>query len=270
MSFLAPLFFVALGAIAIPILIHLIQRERKRVVMFPSLMFLQRIPYQSVRRRRIRDWPLLLMRLAAIALVVLAFARPFLKRTTGALASSRGPREVVVLLDHSYSMAYGDRWDRARAAARRVVQALGPSDHATLILFGTGAELEVRATTELGRVLAAIDAAKLSAEATRYAPGLKLAQRVLTESHQPSLEVVMICDFQRNGWIRDDTLRLPEGTIFTPVGISDPQPANLTVSSVMPQRSLFSGQERITVAAGIVNRGPSPVTNLQVHLDVDG
>src|SRR5436309_6172207 len=98
-------------------------------------MFLQRIPYQSVRRRRIRDWPLLAMRLAAIALIVLAFARPFMKQPTVALASAMGPREVVILLDHSYSMAYGDRWERARTAARRAVQALGQSDHATLILF---------------------------------------------------------------------------------------------------------------------------------------
>ena len=68
MSFLSPLFFVGLGAIAIPIFVHLIQRERKRVVEFPSLMFMRRIPYQSVRRRRIRHWFLLLMRAAAIAL----------------------------------------------------------------------------------------------------------------------------------------------------------------------------------------------------------
>src|SRR5438552_14217228 len=117
MAFLAPLFFAALLTLAVPVIIHLTQREKKQVVEFPSLMFLQRIPYQSVRRRRIRDWPLLVMRLAAIALIVLSFARPFLKRGEVALASSMGPREVVVLLDRSYSMAYGDRWDRARAAA---------------------------------------------------------------------------------------------------------------------------------------------------------
>ena len=270
MAFLAPLFFIALATFAIPILIHLTQRERKQIIEFPSLMFLQRIPYQSVRRRRIRDWPLLAMRLAAIALIVLAFSRPFLKTTSVALASTVGPREVVVLLDHSYSMAYGDRWERARAAAKRTVQALGQSDHATLILFGTGAELQVRATTDLSRVLTAIDGAKISAEATRYAPGLKLAQRVLADSHLPNREVVMISDFQRNGWVRDDTLRLPQGTLFTPISISDAQPANVAVSSVLPQRSLFSGQERITVAAGIINRGPAAVTNLKVELDVDG
>ena len=65
MGFVAPLLLAGLATLAIPVLIHLIQRERKRVVEFPSLMFLRKIPYQSVRRRRIRDWMLLMMRLAA-------------------------------------------------------------------------------------------------------------------------------------------------------------------------------------------------------------
>jgi Aerotolerance regulator N-terminal/von Willebrand factor type A domain len=270
MAFLAPLFFAALAALAVPILIHLTQRERKQIVEFPSLMFLQRIPYQSVRRRRIRDWPLLAMRLAAIILIVAAFARPFFERQTIALASAGGPREVVILLDHSYSMGYGDRWARAQAAARQAVERLSSSDHATLILFGTGAQLEVRATADLSRVQAAIDAAKLSAGGTRYAPGLKLAQRVLLDSTLPRREVVMISDFQRNGWVRDENLRLPENTVFTPVAITDAQPSNLTVSSVLPQRTLFSGQERVTVAAGVINRGAAAVNNVQVHLELDG
>ena len=270
MAFLAPLFFAALAALAVPIVIHLTQRERKQVVEFPSLMFLEKIPYQSVRRRRIRDWPLLAMRMAAILLIVAAFSRPFFERPLVALANASGPREVVILLDRSYSMAYGDRWARAQAAARRTVQGLGRNDHATLILFGTSAQLEVRASADLSRVTAAIDGAKVGAEATRYAPGLKLAQRVLADSTLQTREVVMISDFQRNGWVRDESLRLPQGTVFTPVSISDAQTANLTVSSVLPQRSLFSGQERITVAAGIVNRGPAPVSNVQVHLELDG
>ncbi len=270
MAFLAPLFFAALLTFAIPILIHLTQRERKQVVEFPSLMFLEKIPYQSVRRRRIRDWPLLAMRLAAILLIVLAFARPFFDRPIVALANVSGPREVVILLDRSYSMGYGDRWARAQAEARQVVQGLTATDHATLVLFGTSAQAEVRATAELSRVTAAIDAAKLSAEATRYAPALKLAQRVLAESTLQSREVVMISDFQRSGWVRDENLRLPEGTTFRTVPIADAQTPNLTVSNVLPQRSTFSGQERITVAANVINRGPSAVDNVRVTLELDG
>src|SRR4249920_3729888 len=98
MSFLTPFFLVGLSALAIPVLIHLIQRERKRVVEFPSLMFLRKIPYQSVRRRRIRDWLLLAMRLAALALIVLAFARPFFKRSELAAASQNGAREAIILV----------------------------------------------------------------------------------------------------------------------------------------------------------------------------
>src|SRR6059036_868134 len=104
MAFLTPFFLLGLSAIAIPVLIHLIQREKKRVIEFPSLMFLRRIPYQSVRRRRIRHWALLLMRLAALALIVAAFARPFFRRQTLAAATQNGAREAVILLDTSYSM----------------------------------------------------------------------------------------------------------------------------------------------------------------------
>jgi hypothetical protein len=270
MAFLAPLFFAALLTIVVPILIHLTQREKKQVVEFPSLMFLEKIPYQSVRRRRIRDWPLLAMRLAAILLIVLAFARPFFENPIVALANTSGPREVVILLDRSYSMAYGDRWTRAQAAARQAVQGLRPGDRATLILFGTSAQLDVRAAADHARVGAAIDAAKVSAEATRYAPGLKLAQRVLADSTLQNREVVMISDFQRQGWVRDENLRLPEGATFRPVAITDAQTANLTVSSVLPQRTIFSGQERVTVTTNIVNRGPSPASNVQVQLELDG
>ena len=90
MSFLAPLFFLGLGAIAAPILVHLVQRERKHVIAFPSLMFVRRIPYQSVRRRRIRHWFLLLMRAAALALIVAAFARPFFRQSETTLAAAAG------------------------------------------------------------------------------------------------------------------------------------------------------------------------------------
>ena len=104
MGFVAPLVLLGLGALAVPLFVHLIQRERKRVVEFPSLMFLRRIPYQSVRRRRLRDVLLLLMRLAALALIVFAFARPFFKRDALAAAAQNGAREAVILVDTSYSM----------------------------------------------------------------------------------------------------------------------------------------------------------------------
>jgi hypothetical protein len=270
MSFLAPLFLVALGALAIPVLIHLTQRERKQIVQFPSLMFLRRIPFPSVRRRRIRDWILLAMRLAALLLIVAAFARPFVRRPTVALAGPSGPREVVILLDHSYSMAYGNHWERARSAARSAAGALGAEDRATLILFAAGAELDVRSTTDRGPLLAAIDAARVSALGTRYGPALKLAQRILIESKLASREVVLISDYQKIGWNREEDLRLPEGARLTPVSVAEANTANVTVSTVMLQRAGVAKLERVTASAGLVNRSATPISNLQVQLEIDG
>src|SRR3954471_4043516 len=100
MSFIAPLFFVALAGLPIPVLIHLIQREKKQIMRFPSLMFIQRVPYQSTQRRQIHNWLLLLVRLAALALIIFAFAGRFLQREQP-IVEGVGAREVVVLLDQS-------------------------------------------------------------------------------------------------------------------------------------------------------------------------
>src|SRR2546425_10860271 len=145
MSFLAPLFLLGLAGLAIPVVIHLIQHEKKQVVLFPSLMFVRRVPSQSVRRRRIHNWTLLFVRLAALALLVAAFARPFLSRPDAAAVVGSGAREVVILGDQSYSMAYGDHWDRARAAAREAGDGLGSADPAPIVFFFSGADVAGRA-----------------------------------------------------------------------------------------------------------------------------
>src|SRR5262249_35125371 len=157
-------------------------------------MFLRRIPYQSVRRRRIRDVFLLMMRLAALAIIVFAFARPFFKRDSLAAAAQNGAREAVILVDTSYSMGYGDRWSKAQAAARDAVNALAPGDRASLVFFAQGADVAVRSAGDKGRLASVIAAGKVGPGATRYAPALKLAGSLLSESPLPRREIILISD----------------------------------------------------------------------------
>jgi hypothetical protein len=269
MSFLTPAFLVGLSALAIPVLIHLIQRERKRIVEFPSLMFLRRIPYQSVRRRSIRHWFLLMLRAAAVFLIVAAFARPFFPQGALAVSAAGGARELVVLLDQSASMGYGDHWQRARQAAKKAIDALGTDDRATLVLFSRNAEENVRATSDRVRLGAAIDAAKVTSESTRYGPALKLAQSILSQSSIRNKDVVLVSDFQKTGWTGAEEIRLPEGTTLTPVTVAS-EASNISIPSVAFARASFSGQERITVTAGVMNRGASPINGVTASLEIDG
>ncbi len=271
MSFLTPLFFVGLGAIAIPIFVHLIQRERKRVVEFPSLMFVQKIPYQSVRRRRIRHWFLLLMRAAAIGLIVAAFARPFFPQSAAAqMAALGGTRELVILLDQSASMGYGDHWQRALDEARRAIGSLNAADRATLVLFSRNAEENIRATSDRGRLEGALGTAKLTSGATRYGPALKLAESILSRSSQQRKEAILISDFQKSGWTGSEDVHFPDGMTLTPVSVGAADATNLAIPSANFSRATFSTQERITVTAGVSNKGTQPATNVPVSLEIDG
>ena len=274
MSFIAPLFFLALAGLAIPVLIHLIQREKKQVVRFPSLMFVQRIPYRSVQRRRIHNWLLLIVRMAALALIVAAFARPFLQRDDLAVAAGDWAREVVVLLDQSYSMGYGDRWAQAQAAAASAIGALGPDDRGSVVLFASGAEIALRSVGagERQRLTAAVAAAEgPSAAATRYAPGLKVAGSILAESPLPRREVVLVSDFQRAGWRGEEGAQLPSRTVVTPVAIAGgAEAANAAVTGVSFARTTFSNQERVAVTAVVVNRGTRPLSGGQLALESGG
>ena len=270
MSFLAPLFLVALAALAVPVLIHLTQKERKHVVAFPSLMFLRKIPYESVQRRRIRDWLLLAMRLAAIALIVGAFARPFMRSSTLAAAPG-GARDIVVLLDRSYSMGYSDAWTRAQRAAADALADTTPADRISLVLFADTAEVTLRSTPDRSRAVGEINAATPGPGSTKYGPALKLAGSLLAESLLPRKEVILISDFQRGGWQPDDTLRMPGGTTVKTVVVEGASAPSLALTPVSLMRTRENGQpERITITAGVLNRTATAVTDVPINLEIDG
>ena len=271
MAFLAPLFLAGLAALVVPILVHLTHKERKDVVVFPSLMFLTRIPYQAVRRQRIRNWLLFALRCLALILLAIAFSRPFLPRAVAAApVRGLGPRELVILLDRSYSMGYGDRWTRAVSAARSAIAALGSNDRASLIVFDGTAAAATEPTADRAILTTALDRVKPGAGVTRYEPAFKLAQRVLGESRLPRREVLLISDFQRVGWDGRDSPSLPAGTTINKVDLADAKTSNVAVTGVDFRRDYAEDRERVAITARLVNRSLEPKTGQSVTLELNG
>ncbi len=270
MSFLAPALLAGLLAIILPIVVHLVQRERRRVVEFPSLMFLRKIPNQSVKRRAIRHWPLLLLRVLAFVLLALAFARPFWPGPVGAATTGAGGRDVVILLDRSHSMGYGDVWTRAQDAARRAVRDLGPSDQGTVAFFASEVEVGPRAASERAALVAAIDRAKPGAGSTRYGPALRAAAGLLDSSRLPRREIILISDFQKSGWDRAQDAKLPPGVALKAVPVGEANTANVAIASLAFTREGAAGAERITTSARLVNRAGAPAESREIILEVDG
>jgi hypothetical protein len=270
MSFLVPLFLLGLAGIAIPIAVHLTRRQRSNVVRFPSLMFLEKIPYQEQRRRHVQHWLLLLLRGLALALIVFAFARPFLDRSDLLAGTASGPREIVLLVDRSFSMEIGDRLAHAREAAARVVAGMGPLDRVSLVSFDQGATVLLRSTTDRSRLRTVLDTIRAGAGVTRFSPALKVAQSILEESELPRGEVHLLSDLQRIGWASDDGVSLPPGSEFIPVPLADDQPDNVQVAGLSLPRAVDMGRERVTPTARIVRRGGEGRIQVPVTLEIDG
>ncbi|MXY25945.1 MAG: hypothetical protein F4Y45_15685 [Acidobacteria bacterium] len=84
MSFLSPLFLIGVLAAALPVILHFTLRGRAPRLPFSHVRFLERAFVHRDLRRRLRELILLALRVAAIVLLALAFARPFLDATDSA------------------------------------------------------------------------------------------------------------------------------------------------------------------------------------------
>ena len=129
-------FLTGLAGLAIPILIHLFLRRKRLRMRFSTLQFFVRQDERAGRRRKLMNWLLLAARMLLLALVVVAFARPYWPDAP----SSNGVREgkrVVFVLDRSASMQATDdgasRWTKAGDIMRKTIGELGFDDRVALV-----------------------------------------------------------------------------------------------------------------------------------------
>lgn len=261
MTLLAPLFLAALAALAVPVVVHLTDRDRRDVLRFPSLKFLRRLPFRQIRRQRIRHPFLFALRALVVVLLVLAFARPLVGGRSAADAEAPG-QEVLVALDVSYSMGYGDTWTKAVEAVREAVGALPATARVSLLTFADDARLAAPPTTDRGAVTRALEDLRPGSGRTRFAPMMELANEILLDSPHAVREVVLVSDFQAQGWDRADEVQLVSGTTLRTVDLSRKDPANVTVAGAEVRRG--------ALVVRLVNRGPREVRDLGVRAEVDG
>jgi hypothetical protein len=204
-SFLNPLFLFGLAAAAIPIIIHLFTRRQPREVRFPSLEFLQEVNQSEIRRLRIKQWLLLLLRTLAIAAIALAMARPALKGNAG--VRSGAATTIVALVDRSGSMGAAGVGGPLTLQACRIVEdlfsTLGPSDELMLVPYDRAPHpVTARPSSDLGRLRAAVQDLAPTAFTTDHRAALETAARALAESHALNRELFWLSDFQSAGFAR--------------------------------------------------------------------
>jgi len=269
LGFLVPAFLAGLVALAVPLLLHLRNKDRDRPLRFPSLMFLQKLPIRTEQRQRITDWPLLLLRAAVLALLALAFARPVL--TSGSVASADAQAgATVILLDRSQSMGYDGVWARALDSARAIVNRQGAGDRVALVAYDDAAEVVQRLTTDKTAVLAALQALKPLPRGTRLAPALRTGRQVLLDAPFADAELVVVSDLQRASASGIAGVELPTGVRVRGVAVGPERWSNSVLRTLDARRVASGARTQLAVKARVFTRGDTAARNVTASLSVNG
>lgn len=202
--FLNPLMLAGIAGAVVPLVLHLLSRARYRSVDWGAMMFLVGAESRQQRSTRLKQWLLLLLRMAIVAVLAMALARPALRGRLGGLTGS-GRATAAIILDDSASMGYEQggktRLDQAREVVLQILSALNKGDRVSLILAGAPQTDADRApTSDLQSVAARVAELKPAYGAASMAGALNQAADMLDRYEPLNREIYIVCDRQATGW----------------------------------------------------------------------
>ncbi len=197
MQFLFPSFLWALGALAIPVLIHLFYFRRFKKVYFTNVKFLKEVKEETNSRRKIKNFLVLLMRLLAFAAIILAFAQPFIPQDREV---KKGQRSVSVFVDNSYSMNSLSQdvplINQAKQKAREIIEGFKVDDRFQILTNDFEGKHQRLMSQE--DALSMIDEIQVSPSVRNISQVLARQQQALNSGTSEITSAYVLSDFQKN------------------------------------------------------------------------
>ncbi|MCZ7645872.1 MAG: BatA and WFA domain-containing protein [Planctomycetota bacterium] len=281
MEFLTGTMLWGLLAGALPVAIHLTGRAKPVVHRFPALRFILRSQRASSRALRIKHLLLLLLRIAALALLAFALARPLWPWPSAAGmpgATVRG--EYVLVLDGSLSMAYREheraRFDEAREQALAFLERLAPESRVALILATEeAANLQGRLTLNHPQVRELLQGARPTGRGLDAGRALQAADGIFAREPETGLPraTIFFTDLQRYAMekLAQRAPGLEGGAATAPLLVVDVGSEDARNGAVLSARipgPTAAAEEPLTVTGTL--RPVDPARALPVDLFLDG
>jgi hypothetical protein len=278
MSFLNPLLLAGVATVAIPIIIHLLNKRKVEHVVWAAMRFLRVSIEQNERRLRIEDLLLLILRCVMVALLALALARPAIRSAVGGLFGQSAVTAVIIV-DQSYSMSQTDgtqsRFEKAKTAAGQIIDTL-PSGSSAAVWMSSDAvsPLIPDPTLDLNLARATIQGAQLCDRATDVAPALRSAIDLLQGKPGLRKEIYFITDGQANGWKQMDAVRQMLASAGQNIStnlilVTSHEDQNLGVADLRQVSGLAGVGQPLRFTVKVTNYGSAEVHDVRTTLKVD-
>lgn len=262
MTFLYPGFLWALGALSIPLIIHLFNFRRTQKVYFSNTRFIQQVQEATSSKRRLKHLLVLTSRLFFIFFLVLVFAQPIVPAREQLLPGAT----ITLYVDNSQSMSASSiagarALDVAVTMARTIVQSF-PADTRYRLLtndfdpFSNSLKTGNEVLDELAQV--------------RLSGRKRNAQEVMNRLKHSDAghEVFWISDFQQStfgSFLNQDTVQR-----FHLVPMNVENTSNLFVDTVYLKNPFAIGGERNTLSVRLYNDGEEERNQVTVRMVLDG
>src|SRR5437899_1217189 len=195
MTFLAPFWLALAGAIAVPLLIHLMRRKIGMRVDFPAARYLARAEREHSRTLRIRNLLLMLLRILALLAIAVAAARP-IARWAGA---GHAPTAIAIVVDNSLSSTVvvngHPLLDQFKSMARDVLASATSADRLWLVTI----DGHVRGGSA-GTLRDEVNRIEPLSGAGDPAGALSRAAGAVRASGLEARQVALVTDGQRSEW----------------------------------------------------------------------
>ena len=273
MTFLNLSLLAGTALVALPIVLHLIMRQKPRQLEFPALRFIQKRHDANRRRLRLRHLILLLLRAAAIALLACALARPSVK-LSGNWGSQEAPVAAAMVFDTAPRMEYRHQNQTRIEAAAELGQwllAQLPADSEIAVLDTRGGPGAFQ--VDRGAARQRIERLEPVPNSRPLTEVVEEAARLVGTSELARREIYVFSDLARTAWPTETATTLQNRLAETPdvglyvidVGVADPQ--NFALGELYLSGDVLSRRSALVIRSELARMGPEGSRNVQLYLD---
>ena len=266
MNLIHPTFLYSLAGLTVPVIIHLIYRWQIRDVDLGTVRFLSELLRETARRRRIKQWLLLSLRLGCLTLLALLFARPFVL----AQHVSGDGELLVILIDNSASMSLrsgGERLvDAAVHRALALAESAGSQTAIEIAFFDSDVHPVNSLSGQEDSAMSSLEAPGMSFGATRYGAALGWARDICLKSNHSQRDVHLLTDLQRSGLDWTDSEPFPDGVQVHIHDLGQDDVQNVALVQAIPEQTSIRPTESTNIAATFFNHSPFPFDDVPVRV----
>ena len=257
----------ALG-ISIPIVLHILNKARPKKVNWAAMELLQKTTQQQSKKIKLEDWLLMVLRCLTFLLVALAMMRLVFVNSSDLFSGAS--RELILVIDSSYSMNHGQyesRFDLAKKKAMKIVNSLPSGSKISLVTIGDEPEVLIRhrdpSEISLERYFAALEA---KPEGFGLEVSLSVLDELLNESDSANREVIFLTDAQKRSWCENSEstiekfAELGQKASISLLPLGDESYENLALSDFHMTSGACRSGGFINLSAKIINHGESLAT----------